>query len=333
MIQKQAVTDVRDRLKTLKCEHSGKVREMFTLPEFNGDFLLLVATDRISAFDQIMEQGIPGKGYILTKMAKFWFYHLRDICPNHLWESDRASAYPASCSPYMDVLINRSMIVRKYRVIPFECIVRGHLTGTYYADFTKAQIIEGKTESPICGRAFKVVHGHELPANMQESQSFVRPIFTPSTKAILGEHDENISLEQMGHMAERWLEQNHIYYPDGPHALCKRLRDISIALYEKAYHHARKRNIIIADTKFEFGLDPNGTIVLIDEVLTPDSSRFWPAEEVVLGKTPPSFDKQFLRDWLRKEWKDRTQPPPQLPDHVINGTAQRYEYAYNVLAQ
>lgn len=330
MIAPEVVKDSRQVITSLPSLHTGKVRDTYGLPEYS-DMQLILASDRISAFDEILRDGIPGKGAILTKMTAYWLRFLQDVCLNH-FVTDDVRKYPASCMPYYDLLQGRSMIVRQCRPLPFECIVRGHLTGSYYSAFKKAPVLRGKTESPMVGRAYKVVCGNELPADMLESQSFNTPLFTPSTKAAMGSHDENISIDDMVVRMVAWLETNNIVLPVGARELCGMMRDASIQLFMKAYRHAEKRGIVIADTKFEFGLTPDGTLMLIDEVLTPDSSRFWPADEVRPGAKPTSYDKQYVRDWLGANWIDRTQPPPPLPEDVIAKTVQRYENAYNALA-
>lgn len=304
----------------------GKVRESFRLTSWK-DMMLLVATDRISAFDVVMPDPIPGKGTILTKMSKFWFDLFGDACAQHMVTADERT-YPAECMPFRAQLAGRSMIVRKYRVIPVECIVRGNLTGSYYSAFKKAEVKSFPTESPTCNPLYKDVHGFRLPAEMMESDVFPQPIFTPSTKAEMGAHDENISFEQMCTLLTTWLKDPSIVYSGTGYSLGCEMHDLAIKLYKIAYEHAAKRGIVIADTKFEMGLSPDGRLILIDEVLTPDSSRFWPADKVIRGATPPSFDKQFLRDWLKVHWKDRTQPPPSIPADIIDQTVQKYHEIY-----
>ncbi len=307
----------------------GKVREMFFLRSWL-DHLLLVATDRISAFDEVLPDPIVSKGEVLTKMSNFWFWFFRDECANHLTTVD-VRTYPTECKPFLDVLRDRSMIVRKHRVIPFECIVRGRLSGSFYSAFKKAEVIRQQTESPLCNKMCKNVHGFLLPADMQESEAFPEPIFTPSTKAEKGAHDENISFEIMSELLLAWMVKDHVFYQGGNEALAEDMRELCLRLYSKAYAYALERGIVIADTKFELGLTDDGRLVLVDEVLTPDSSRFWPADRVVPGKTPPSFDKQPVRDWLKAHWLDRTQPPPRLPEQIIEETSVRYAQIYHLL--
>jgi len=272
----------------LKLLNRGKVRDLYDL----GDSLLIVATDRISAFDVIMPNPVPDKGRILTQITEFWLRFLSDVTENHLISSD-VSRYPEQCRPYERVLAGRSMWVKKARVFPVECIVRGYLAGSGWEDYRKT--------GQVCGIA--------LPAGLQEAQQLPDPIFTPSTKATLGEHDENISFDAMAAAIGEEMAQ--------------RVRDVTIKVYLKASSYARQRGIILADTKFEFGL-VDGRLTLVDEVLTPDSSRFWPADRYRVGTSPESFDKQYLRDYLvRSGWK-KTDPPPVLPPDVVENTRKRY---------
>lgn len=329
-VQAEIFRESRDVVVALPFLHAGKVRDTYALTEY-PHLQLIVATDRISAFDEILQGGIPRKGVILTRMSAFWLQFLQDVCPNH-FVTDDTRKYPASCAEYQHVLQGRSMIVHRCFPLPIECIVRGHLTGSYYSAFKKAPVKYGKTESPVVSRAYKTVHGNDLSADMLESQSFTTPLFTPSTKAEIGAHDENISTDHMADLLTEWLEKNEISLPMGAQKLCSTVQELSISLYNKAYRHAYDRGIVIADTKFEYGLMPDGKLMLIDEVLTPDSSRFWLKDEVAPGAKSTSFDKQFVRDWLTKNWIDRTQSPPPLPEDVVRATTQRYESAYYVLA-
>jgi phosphoribosylaminoimidazole-succinocarboxamide synthase len=242
--------------------HQGKVRDIYDL----GDRLLMVATDRISAFDVVMAEPIPDKGRILTKLSVFWFQHLQDVVPNHLI-SARPEDFPPACQPFLKILAGRTMLVRKCRPRPVEGIVRGYLSGSAWSEY----------------RATGKVASLSLPAGLRESERLPQPVFTPSTKAALGEHDENISFDEMAVQV-------------GPE-LAERVRGISLALYRRAQAWAEPRGIILADTKFEFGL-ANGQLLLIDEVLTPDSSRFWPQEDYQPGGPQKSYDKQYLRDYL-----------------------------------
>ncbi|MBN2847761.1 MAG: phosphoribosylaminoimidazolesuccinocarboxamide synthase [Coriobacteriia bacterium] len=273
----------------------GKVRDIFDL----GDSLLIIATDRISAFDVVLPDPIPYKGEVLTKVSLFWFDLLGDIVPNHLLSADECDL-PDSLAAHASSLRGRFMLVKKAEVFPVECIVRGYLAGSGWKEY--------QLSGTVCGQ--------ELPAGLVESSRLPEPIFTPSTKAAIGDHDENISFE---HMVE---------IVGAEHA--EQLRDVSLALYSAARDHAASRGIIIADTKFEFGL-VDGEITLIDEVLTPDSSRFWPAEEYEPGHGQPSFDKQFVRDWLEASGWDKTPPAPSLPEDVIIMTAEKYVEAYEVI--
>ena len=277
--------------------HQGKVRDIYDL----GDKLLLVATDRISAFDVVMNEPIPDKGRILTRLSAFWFRHLADLTPNHL-VSLKVEEFPPACRPFADLLEGRTMLVRKCKPLPVECIVRGYLSGSGWAEYRQTGAIGGLA----------------LPPGLVESQKLPEPIFTPSTKAELGTHDENIDFATMASQIGA--------------ALAAQVRDLSLAIYRRALAWAEPRGIIIADTKFEFGLDADGTLTLMDEVLTPDSSRFWPAESYQEGINPPSYDKQFVRDWLEqvqidgKPW-NKTPPAPRVPNEVIAKTAAKYQEA------
>ena len=281
--------------KDLKLLNRGKVRDLYDL----GDALLMVATDRISAFDVIFPNGIPYKGKILTQLSEFWFSHLSDIVPHHLI-STRVEDFPAACRPYRDILSGRSMLIKKAKAMPVECVVRGYLSGSGWKDYQKT----GK----VCGIA--------LPAGLKESDSLGDPIFTPSTKAEIGTHDENIDFAAAVKLVGK--------------ETADRLRELTIAIYQKARSIAETRGIIIADTKFEFGL-LNNEIILIDEVLTPDSSRFWPMDSYAPGKAQNSFDKQFVRDYLLSLTWDQKPPAPVLPEDIIQKTSQRYVEAYRRL--
>ena len=272
----------------------GKVRDVYDF----GDRLLFVATDRISAFDWILPTGIPDKGRILTQMSHFWFQRLS--VPNHLISMD-PTAVPLPAGTDVDSLVGRSMVVRKTQVFPIECVARGYLSGSGWKEY----------------RASQTVCGIKLPDGLVESQKLAHPIFTPATKAESG-HDENISFERM---------QSII----GPER-AKELRDSCMSIYTVAADFARTRGIIIADTKFEFGLVDN-QVILIDEVLTPDSSRFWPADQYAPGGAQPSFDKQFVRDWLESTSWDKNSPPPLLPEEVVERTRDKYIDAFERLTQ
>jgi phosphoribosylaminoimidazole-succinocarboxamide synthase len=276
----------------------GKVRDIYDL----GDSLLLVATDRISAFDVVMAEPIPDKGRILTQLSAFWFRHLADLTPNHLL-SLVPEEFPPACRPFRDLLQGRAMLVRKCEPLPVECIVRGYLSGSGWAEYRQ----EG------------AIGGLPLPAGLVESQKLPEPIFTPSTKAELGTHDENISFAAMADKIGS--------------GLAARVRDLSLALYRRALAWAEPRGIIIADTKFEFGLADghDGKLLLIDEVLTPDSSRFWPQEDYQPGGPQKSYDKQYLRDYLESLGWNKQPPPPPLPADVIANTRARYLQALQTL--
>ena len=272
---------------------SGKVRELFDL----GDRLLLVATDRISAFDVVLGEGIPHKGEILTGLSEFWFRETETICPNHFQQYSTAR-WPRTLENYEKQLRNRAMIVRKTKPLPIECVVRGYLAGSGWKDYRRT----GK----VCGL--------KLPAGLQLSAELPRPLFTPATKAATG-HDENISFEQ----ACRLIGED----------LANRVKQLSLRLYDHARDLARKRQIIIADTKFEFGLI-DGELLLIDEALTPDSSRFWPAADWSPGRPQESFDKQFIRDYLESSDWNKVPPAPRLPREIIEQTCSRYQEAYRI---
>lgn len=274
--------------------HSGKVREMFAL----DDCLLMVATDRISAFDVVLPNSIPQKGKVLTQLSAFWFEKLKSIVPNHFL-SVRIEDFPAPLQNFRPQLAGRSMLVRKCRPLPVECVVRGYLAGAGWKEYKQTQ--------GICGI--------RLPAGLRESGELPKPIFTPATKAATG-HDENISFEETAHILGR--------------EPAEKLREISLRLYAAGRDYAREKGIIICDTKFEFGLS-DSEVLLIDEVLTPDSSRFWPADRYEPGQSQPSFDKQYIRDYLETlEW-DKTPPGPELPDPVIRATSDRYLEAFRRL--
>jgi phosphoribosylaminoimidazole-succinocarboxamide synthase len=279
----------------LKPSAQGKVRDIFDL----GDQLLIVATDRISAFDVVLPDPIPYKGEVLTKISLFWFDVLDEIVPNHLLSADECDL-PESLAPHADSLRGRFMLVKKAEVFPVECIVRGYLAGSGWKEYQE--------HGTVCGQA--------LPEGLVESSRLPEPIFTPSTKAAIGDHDENISFERMVEIVGA--------------GQAERLRDVSIALYSAARDHAALHGIIIADTKFEFGL-VDGEITLIDEALTPDSSRFWPADEYAPGHGQPSYDKQFVRDWLEASGWDKTPPAPALPEDVIVMTAEKYVEAFETI--
>jgi len=254
-----------------------------------GDRLLMVASDRISTYDVVHPNGIPDKGKVLTGLSVFWFAKTGHIVPNH---------FLSATDGVPDEVRGRAIVARKLRMLPVECVVRGYITGSGWKDY----------------QATGKVSGIELPPGLQESERLPTPIFTPSTKAETG-HDEAIDFEQAAELV-------------GDRDLATRLRDVSIALYRFAHEHARERGVILADTKFEFGLDDDGRLVLGDEVLTPDSSRFWPADTYAPGRSQPSFDKQYVRDWASQTGWDKTPPAPEIPAEIVEGTRQRYIEAY-----
>ena len=279
----------------IKPDAQGKVRDIYDL----GDKLLMVATDRISAFDYILEDEIPHKGAVLTQISLFWLDQLKDVIGNHLISADVADL-PEQFKPYADYLRGRFMLVKKAEMFPVECIVRGYLAGSGLKEYQK--------QGTVCGI--------QLPEGLVNSSKLPEPIFTPSTKAEIGDHDENISFERCAEIL-------------GEDAATQ-LRDLAIKVYSVARDHAAENGIIIADTKFEFGVI-DGQIILADEVLTPDSSRFWPGDEYEEGRDQASFDKQYVRDWLNANW-DRTGNPPRLPQEVIERTSQKYIAAYEKIS-
>ena len=274
----------------------GKVRDIY---EIDPQTLLIVTTDRMSAFDVIMNEPIPYKGVVLNQITLYWMDAFKDVVANHLLATD-VRDFPAALAPHAGDLEGRSVLVRKAKPLPIECIVRGYLTGSGFKDY--------KATGSVCG--------YKLPAGLVDSDKLETPLFTPSTKADLGAHDENITLADA---------KSRI--GDG---LLKKIQELSLAIYSRGRDLAAARGIIIADTKFEFGLDGKD-ILLIDEVMTPDSSRFWPAALYTPGKTQPSFDKQYLRDWLSATGWDKTPPPPALPAEVIAETQKKYLEAYELL--
>jgi len=273
----------------------GKVRDIYDL----GDRLLIVASDRISAFDVVLPDPIPYKGEVLTQISLFWFKVLGESVPNHLISADIGDL-PSEFAAYADWLRGRFMLVRKASVFPVECIVRGYLAGSGWKEY--------RENGTVCGIP--------LPTGLRESDRLAEPIFTPSTKAEIGTHDENISFEQMVSILGQEAAEE--------------LRRLSLAIYSRARDHAATRGIIIADTKFEFGVI-DGRTTLVDEVLTPDSSRFWPADEYEPGHGQPSFDKQYVRDWLEESGWDKNPPAPALPPDIVQGTSRRYIDAYELI--
>jgi phosphoribosylaminoimidazole-succinocarboxamide synthase len=272
----------------LKLVKRGKVRDIYDV----GEYFLIVSTDRLSAFDVIMSQGIPYKGRVLTKISEFWFNYTEDLVVNHLI-STSVKDFPAKCQEYANDLDGRSMLVKKAEVIPIECIVRGYITGSGWNDYKKTGEISGI----------------KLPGGLKESEKFAEPIFTPSTKAEVGIHDENISLKEAENIADK--------------ETLKQIKKHTLDVYTKAANFALTKGIIIADTKMEFGKF-NNQIILVDELLTPDSSRFWPHDKYEVGKTQQSYDKQFVRDYLLSINFNKQPPPPVLPEDVINKTSEKY---------
>ena len=281
--------------KSLTLKGRGKVRDIYDL----GDRLLIVATDRISAFDVVMPNPIPDKGRILTQLSHFWFELTKDIVANHVLSTE-VGDYPKECLPYEEVLRNRSMLVMKTEVLPVECVVRGYLSGSGWEEYRKT--------GEVCGI--------KLPGGLRESTKLGEPIFTPAMKAEMGLHDENITFEKFKNTVGKNLAQ--------------KMRSISLAVYEKARDFAEQKGILIADTKMEFGVKGE-KLILIDELLTPDSSRFWPKDEYQPGGPQKSFDKQFLRDYLLSIRWDKNPPAPQLPEEIIRKTREKYIEAYEKL--
>lgn len=284
-------------MENLKLLYEGKVREVYD----NGDSLIMVATDRISAFDNILKNKITDKGAILTQMSKFWFDYTKDVVPNHMISVD-VNDMPEFF--HKDEYKGRSMKCKKLKMLPIECIVRGYITGSGWASY--------KENGTVCGI--------KLPEGLQESEKLPEPIYTPSTKAEVGDHDENISYERSIEVLKKAFPGKGEYY-------ATKIKDCTITLYKKCAEYALSKGIIIADTKFEFGLDEDGNVVIGDEMLTPDSSRFWPLEGYKPGQGQPSFDKQFVRDWL----KANPDNDLLLPDEVVTKTVDKYKEAYELL--
>ena len=282
-------------LKSLPFLHRGKVRDIYAVGD---DKLLIVQSDRLSAFDVILDDPIPGKGRVLTELSHFWFDRLKDIVPNHLTGIDPATVVAPE---ERDQIAGRGMVVKKYRPLLVEAVVRGYIIGSGWSDYQKT--------GAICGI--------KLPAGLKQAEKLAEPIFTPASKAPAGHHDENITYDDV----VATIGADH----------SAKVKDISIQLYKAAAEFAATRGIIIADTKFEFGTDDAGNIVLIDEALTPDSSRFWPAAEYRTGISPPSFDKQFVRDWLETQPWNKKAPAPRLPADVLKKTSEKYREAQTML--
>jgi len=279
------------RIRSLPLIGRGKVRDMYAVGD---DKLLIVASDRISAFDVILDDPIPGKGQVLTEMTEFWLRKLAHIVPNH---STGIRPEDVVAPDEVEQVRGRAVVVKRLTPILIEAVARGYLIGSGWNDY--------QTRGAVCGIA--------LPAGLQQASKLPEPIFTPAAKAELGQHDENVDFA-------------HVVKAVGP-ALAEQIRDLTLRLYTEAAHYATRRGIIIADTKFEFGLDDDGVLHLMDEVLTPDSSRFWPADHYREGISPPSFDKQFVRDWLQTQPWDKTPPAPRLPPDVLTNTAAKYREA------
>ncbi|MES9899700.1 MAG: phosphoribosylaminoimidazolesuccinocarboxamide synthase [Sedimenticola sp.] len=285
-------------LSHLKLRNRGKVRDIYDVDQ---EHMLIVTSDRLSAFDVILPQPIPGKGEVLTRVANFWFERTRNIIPNHLSDKPLEEVVPDDAQ--RKLLGDRALVVRKLNPLPIEAIVRGYLIGSGWKDYQKS--------GGVCGI--------ELPTGLQQADQLPEAIYTPSSKAEVGEHDENISFEQTVDLLGR--------------ELAEQVRDVSLKIYTECAAYAREKGIIIADTKFEFGQDDEGTLYLIDEVLTPDSSRFWPADQYRPGISPPSFDKQFVRDYLETLDWDKTPPGPELPEEVITKTSEKYLEAESILTK
>ena len=283
-------------IQSLKRIHQGKVRDIY---DIDVNTMLLVSTDRLSAFDVILPTGIANKGAMLTQMANFWFEKLKDVVPNHLTGIDPNSVVTDPAEQAQ--LGSRAVVVKKLKALPIEAIVRGYLVGSGWKEY--------KAKGTVCGIS--------LPSGLQEASKLPMPLFTPSSKAAVGEHDENITLQQTADLIGA--------------DMTAQVAKVAIALYTKAAEYALTRGIIIADTKFEFGLDADGILHVMDEVLTPDSSRFWPADSYAVGSNPPSYDKQFVRDWLESTGWNKTAPAPALPADVAKKTSEKYMEAFERL--
>jgi len=282
----------------LELLNRGKVRDIYNVDD---QHMLIVTSDRLSAFDVVLPQPIPGKGAVLTRVANFWFERTKDIIPNHLSDKPLSDVVPNAGQ--RAILGDRALVVRKLRPLPVEAIVRGYLIGSGWKDY--------QNSGNVCGI--------QLPEGLEQAAKLPEAIYTPSTKAEIGDHDENISFEE----TVKLLGQE----------LAEQVRDVSIRIYTECAAYALEKGIIIADTKFEFGMDQDNNLVLIDEILTPDSSRFWPADQYQVGISPPSYDKQFVRDYLETlEW-DKTPPGPDLPNEIVNKTAEKYQEAETRLTQ
>ncbi|NDK38383.1 phosphoribosylaminoimidazolesuccinocarboxamide synthase [Pseudoxanthomonas gei] len=312
-----STTLLQSDLPGLSLRHRGKVRDVFDLPRdrlpadapsaagfngagFNGDYLLMVATDRLSAFDVVLPDPIPGKGEMLCQISNFWFEKTAHLLPNHLTGIDVASVLPAGVDPAL--YAQRSVVTKRLKPVPVEAIARGYLIGSGWKDYQRTGAVSGIT----------------LPAGLRQAEKLPEPIFTPSTKAAVGDHDENIDFDTMVKLV-------------GPE-LAERVRDATLRIYSFAAEYAAQRGILLADTKFEFGTDADGRLYVMDEMLTPDSSRYWPADQYEVGTSPPSYDKQFVRDYLETLDWDKTAPGPALPAEVIERTRAKYAEALQKLA-
>lgn len=290
---------LKTNLQSLNLIHQGKVRDIYAIDDST---MLLVSTDRLSAFDVILPTGIANKGAMLTQMANFWFEKLKHVVPNHLTGIEPETVVAIEDKAQLGIgNLSRAVVVKKLKPLPIEAIVRGYLVGSGWKEY--------KAKGTVCGIA--------LPAGLQEASKLPTPIFTPSSKAAVGEHDENISLEQCAALIGA--------------EMAEKVAKVAIQLYSEAAEYALTRGIIIADTKFEFGLDSNGVLHVMDEVLTPDSSRFWPAESYKVGSNPPSYDKQYVRDWLESIQWNKAPPAPVLPDDVAQRTSEKYLEAFEKL--
>ncbi|MBS7327343.1 MAG: phosphoribosylaminoimidazolesuccinocarboxamide synthase [Oxalobacter sp.] len=288
---------MKTNIKSLPFLHSGKVRDIYAVGD---DKMLVIQTDRLSAFDVIMEDPIPEKGKILTAMSNFWFKKFGHLMPNHMTDIDPETLVAPE---ERDQVRGRAIVVKKFKPLPIEAIVRGYIIGTGWKDYQKT--------GAVCGI--------KLPEGLKEAQKLPEVIFTPSTKAEIGDHDENISFERMKEIVGA--------------ETAEKVRDMAVTLYKAAAEYAASKGIIIADTKFEFGQDDDGKIYLIDEILTPDSSRFWPASSYQVGMSPPSFDKQYVRDWLSAQPWDKKAPAPRLPEEVSARTTEKYNEALRLLTE
>lgn len=291
-MQTTSDTLYRSHLKSLPLINNGKVRDIY---DIDDQYMLIVTSDRLSAFDVILPDPIPDKGRVLTEVSNFWFKRFKHIIPNHL--TDIILSAVITDPEELEILQGRAIIVRKLKALPVEAVARGYLIGSGWKDY--------QATGSICGIV--------LPAGLKQAEKLPEPLFTPATKAGIGEHDENIDFNKTVDLIGR--------------ELAEQVRDCTLKIYTEAVEYAHSRGIIIADTKFEFGLDEDGTLFLIDEVLTPDSSRFWPVDSYQVGISPPSFDKQYIRDYLETLDWDKTAPGPKLPEEVINNTAAKYKEA------